>query len=147
MSYSTQDDLLKHVTSDDLTQLTDDEGSGMVAADRVADAIADADATIDGYLARRYALPLSPVPALVNHLSVDIALYNLYCRRPGTMPEARKDRYDAALKQLTDLAKGLAVLPGASEAPPVLADQAQTTTTDSVFTAANTSLQDPWGGY
>lgn len=125
MSYCALDDLLKQASEEDLIQLTDDGGLGKINADVAADAIAMADATIDGYLARRYAVPLNPVPALVQHLSVDIALYNLYCRRPGAMTDMRKDRYNAALQHLTDLSKGVAVLPPDAEAPAKLEDSAQ----------------------
>jgi len=132
MSYSTEDDLLKHVSEDTLIQLTDDAGMGIVDADRLADAIADADAVIDGYLSRRYSVPMNPVPPLVVRMSADIALYNLYCRRPGTMPEERQSRYDAALAQLKDLSKGIAML-SFPEAAVAIEDAAQMITKPSVF--------------
>ena len=43
-------------------------------------AIADADAEIDGYLAKRYAVPLAPAPRVINKFSKDIAVYNLFSR-------------------------------------------------------------------
>lgn len=55
----------------------------VVAADdaqqRIEDAVAQAEALIDGYLAqRRYPLPLSPVPGLVTGWTRDIARYLLH---------------------------------------------------------------------
>jgi len=40
-------------------------------------ALDDADAEIDGYLAGRYALPLSPVPAVLRVHAITIASYRL----------------------------------------------------------------------
>ena len=43
----------------------------------VEGAIEDADAEIDGYLAKRYDVPMSPAPKVLNKFSKDIAVYNL----------------------------------------------------------------------
>ena len=46
----------------------------------VEEAIEDADAEIDGYLAKRYDVPMSPAPKVLNKFSKDIAVYNLMSR-------------------------------------------------------------------
>lgn len=96
-----------------LIQLTDDEGHGIVNDARVDAAIADAEGEVDGYLGTRYATPLSPVPGVIKKFTVDIALYNLY-NRSDTMPPERKDRYEAAIKFLLNVSRGLVSL-GADE--------------------------------
>lgn len=106
MAYATQSDIEAQLSLEELIQLTDDEGIGHVHADRVARAIADADEEIDGYLQARSAVPLSPVPGIIRKVSVDIAVYNLYSRRMREIPEARRARYDNALKFLAKVAEG-----------------------------------------
>lgn len=58
------------------------QGEADAALSRVLDAVAEADAMIDGFLARRgYALPLSPVPGIVAGWSRAIARYLLHKSR------------------------------------------------------------------
>ena len=75
----------------------------------IDEAIADADGEIDGYLVKRYAVPLAPVPKVINKFSKDIALYNLMSRA-GLDEEGREGnyltRYNAAIKFLTLVAEG-----------------------------------------
>jgi phage gp36-like protein len=105
VAYCTIDDILERIDASRLVQLTDDEGSGSVNAERVAQAIADADEEIDGYAGARYAVPLDPAPGVVRKLSADIAIYNLYGRR-DKVPEARAERYGRAVQTLEKIAAG-----------------------------------------
>jgi len=73
MAYCTQDDILYLLNETALIQLTDDDGAGEIDDEKVTRAIADADAAIDAYCQDRYAVPLSPVPAKIRQISVDIA--------------------------------------------------------------------------
>ena len=70
----------------------------------IDEAIADADGEIDGYLAKRYAVPLAPVPKVINKFSKDIALYNLMSR--AGLDEAGREGNNAAIKFLTLVAEG-----------------------------------------
>ncbi len=106
MAYSTLADIKKLIPEDVSIQLTDDEGSGTVNQTRVDEAIAQADGEINGYLAGRYTVPLSTVPALIRKFSVDIAIYNLYSRKTEDMPKTRVDRYNNAIRTLEAIAKG-----------------------------------------
>lgn len=106
MSYCTLDDIKQGLDEARIEELTDDEGQGTIDLVRVQMAIETADAEIDGYCAK-YDLPFTPTPTLVKKLSVDIAIYNLYSRRPEKMPEMRQVRYDNAIRMLVDVAKGL----------------------------------------
>jgi len=116
--YCSLDDIKKLLPEDILEQLTDDEGLGTINQARVDEAIAGADAEIDGYLGGRYSVPLSAATEIVKKLSVDIAIYNLYSRAvaSGTIPELRSERYRNAIKQLEGVSKGMISI-GVDEKP------------------------------
>jgi phage gp36-like protein len=112
--YATQSDLVTRFGSAELAQLTDRVAGTTIDAAVVSAALADADALIDGYLARRYALPVAPTPALLLRLAGDIARFLLH----GTSASDKvRAAYDDALRMLRDLADGRAALPGALPAP------------------------------
>lgn len=113
MAYCTIADIRDQLDDRSLITLTDDEGAGQVAEDRVTRAIADADEEINGYVGSRHTVPLSPVPAIVRKLSTDIAIYNLYARR-DLVTETRSERYKNAIKFLDGVATGKISL-GASD--------------------------------
>ena len=73
-------------------------------------AIKDADGEIDGYLAKRYKLPLVNVPKVINKFSKDLAVYNLFSRI-GLASDEREtnysNRYKAAIKFFENVAKGI----------------------------------------
>lgn len=73
------------------------------------EAIGDADAEIDGYLMKRYPVPMSPVPAVIRKYSKDIAVYNLISRAgidEGNGRTTTLTRYKNAIAFLTKVAKG-----------------------------------------
>jgi phage gp36-like protein len=76
----------------------------------IEEAIKDADGEIDGYLVKRYSVPLSPTPKVINKFSKDIAVYNLFSRAGIDEGEKEKNflnRYKAAVKFLENVAKGV----------------------------------------
>ena len=83
MSYSTKEEVREMLKDDALnaiigdTFIEDPEEREAKVAPIIESAIEDADAEIDGYLAKRYAVPISPAPRVLNKFSKDIALYNL----------------------------------------------------------------------
>ena len=85
-----------------------DVAAAQRALARIDDAVADAGAVIDGYLAKRgYALPLSPVPALVDSWCRAIARYLLHKNRTAMEskdPIARG--YNDAVRLLQQTADG-----------------------------------------
>jgi phage gp36-like protein len=121
MSYCTIDDLKKLIPEDMLIQLTDDENTGAVATNRVEEAIGQADAEIDSYLAGEYAVPLNPVPEIARKCSVDMAAYNLYSRRVEEIPETRSERYRNAVALLINIARGTAFVTAVPEPGPAAA--------------------------
>ncbi len=114
MPYATQADLETRFGVQELAQLTDRVSGTVPDAAVIAAALADADALIEGYLAQRYALPVSPVPTLLRRIAADVARFLLHGKSAG---EKVREAYDDALSVLRDLSSGKAALAGALPAP------------------------------
>ena len=115
MGYSTRAEVREMLKDDALNAIIgdtceEDEAEREAKIGPIIDmAIGDADAEIDGYLAKRYKVPFDPVPRVLNKFSKDIAIYNLYSRIGIDEGEAEKNylnRYNAAVKFLTLVAEG-----------------------------------------
>ena len=107
MSATADDMKARFARNDELLQLTDTEGAGVIDDAKLLTALTDADEEIDSYLAGTYDLPLTSVPARLKTLACDIARYNLFADAP---PEAVQTRYDGALDWLKLVAKGIVKL-------------------------------------
>lgn len=104
--YCTQSDMEQRFGNDELVSLTDRDGSaGQIVESVLSQAIADASATIDGYLGGRYTLPLSSVPQNLTRLACDIARYYLFDDQLGDEHQASK-RYTNAISYLKDVGSG-----------------------------------------
>jgi phage gp36-like protein len=111
MPYCSLEDILKSIPESNIIQLTDDSGTGAIDQVKVDEAIAYAEQLINGYLRGRYPVPLSPVPELIRHLAVDLAIFHLYSRRfELEMPESMMAKYKNAIKLLEQIQKGLITL-------------------------------------
>ena len=115
MSYSTKEEVREMLKDDALnaiigdTFIEDPAEREKLVAPIIEGAIADADAEIDGYLAKRYAVPLSPAPKVINKFSKDIAVYNLFSRigiDESTDQKTYLNRYNAAIKFFELVADG-----------------------------------------
>jgi len=140
MAYCAYADIKKILPEETLVQLTDDEGAGVANQTRISEAIAQADDEINAYLGMKYSLPLSPVPAIVKKLSVDMAVYNLYSRRMESIPETRAERYKNCLRLLEGIAAGKISIGEATE-PAGEEDQVKVSTSaeDRTFTKGKKS--------
>jgi phage gp36-like protein len=109
MPYCTLDDLKKSAVEATLIQLTDDDGStGAIVQDKIDDAISFADQLIDGNLSGRYTLPLPSVPGLIKNISIDLAIFHLYARRPELeITETILFKYKNSVKLLEQIRDGL----------------------------------------
>jgi len=103
MSYCTKQDLIDRFGYDELINLTDRRNTGVIDDTVLSQAIADASAEMDGYLASRYSLPLITVPQALKPLCCDIARYKLYDEQAS---EQVTKRFDAAIKFLFSVSKG-----------------------------------------
>ena len=126
MSYSTRAEVREMVKDDALntiigdTFIEDPAEREELVGPIIDGAIADADAEIDGYLAKRYAVPLAPAPRVINKFSKDIAIYNLFSRigiDESTDQKTYLNRYNAAIAFLKLVAEGKASIGGESEDP------------------------------
>ena len=120
MPYATAADLVARFGEEELVQLADPQGTGAWDAGIVNQALADASAEMDAYLAERYAVPV-PASDLVVRICCDIARYRLWEDRASD--EVRR-RYEDAVRMLRDIAAGRAALPGAaaSASSPLMPD-------------------------
>lgn len=110
MSYATPEMLAARVGADRLIEITDRDAEGVADDPMIAQALADACAEIDGYLASRYRLPLATTPPLLARIACDIAVYRLLAlRRMGDIEDARV-RYEDARRLLEAIARGLVSL-------------------------------------
>lgn len=110
MTYASLGQLTERFGERMLLQLTDRSRppAGAIDTGVVDRALADTDAVIDGYVAGRYALPLSEVPPLLVDLALVIAIYKLH---PAAPEQKIKDDYEFALKSLGQIASGTIRLP------------------------------------
>ena len=101
-------DMMNAIIGDEYIE---DEAERLRKIEPLADeAITDADAEIDGYLAKRYSLPFAETPKVLNKFSKDIAVYNLASRKGVDENDREKTyltRYKAAIAFLTKVAEGL----------------------------------------
>jgi len=133
MPYATLTELLERLDEQTVILLSDDTLSGEVNSDAVERAFADADTEIDSYIGGRYAVPVDPVPALLQRLSLDLAIEGLYTRRPHVdTPEAVVRAAKNARSILAQIAANKAEIPGAAEA-----DNSGTTAAGASFVAGD----------
>lgn len=105
MAYSTVDEVKRLLNPSVLANLTDDTGAGVIDETKVTDAIAQADAEIDGYVSVVLTTPLEPVPLLIKTISAQIAIWRLYMRQEH--PNAAWESvYKNAIKMLANIAEG-----------------------------------------
>jgi phage gp36-like protein len=133
MGYCSREDITQMIPQAELAELTAESGDNpdyLV----VDEAIGKADAEIDSYLGVKYVVPLTPVPAQVKALSVDLAIYHLYSRR-SVVPTARRQKYEAAVSFLQQAAAGQIVVEGVRGESPSLTREVTDLTSDvRVFT-------------
>lgn len=108
-AYATLTDLRRLASEARLVDLTDraEVATGTVDEAIVAQALEDASALIDGYLAGRYTLPLATVPPVLRQVCARLAYYGLHIEHvPEKVAEDRK----ADLRWLERVASGAVTL-------------------------------------
>lgn len=109
MPYATVDDAKKLYGEDYVLVASDRDADGTEDADPVARAFEDASSEIDSYLSQRYDVPVSPTPAILRRICVDIAVYQIG-PEAGTLTEEKRKRYEDAVRWLRDVSAGKAGL-------------------------------------
>lgn len=128
MAYSSNSDLLKRFTAQELAKLSGDESGVTVDTDRTDVARDLADATIDSNLYGNYPVPFDGPDALIISISIDLTIYHLYRIEYGELPLPAEINgyYEEALQLLDDLRKGELYLGGFTvgiDAPPIITTQ------------------------
>lgn len=89
----------------------DDSYADTMNLDVIEQLVALAEDKVDAYLQSRYTLPLNHVHSLVSEIVVRLARYNLYSRRPeGSLPDAVKEAYKDAMRELEAIRDGKILL-------------------------------------
>ena len=134
MMYCSLEDLQARFGASEVLELTDRDNDGIEDVQVFEQACADTDALIDSYLAGRYPPPLQPIPAPLVLIACDICRYLLW---EDKVPPTVEKRYEAALAQLRDFAKGVRVLPGAAlSTDPSVTGQIAVSAPERVFAAS-----------
>ena len=118
MTYAIQQDLVDRFGELELLQLTDRTNMPPSTVDDVVvgRALTDADAVINGYVGKKYSLPLSPVPEVLTKIACDLAWFYLH-GEAATKDGIVARRADAAISWLKDVAKGLVAIDQDGEEP------------------------------
>jgi phage gp36-like protein len=110
--YSTVAQILKLLPEYEVLQLADDDAAGLLDDPAVTE---QADREIDAYVGTVKRVPLSPVPALIENLSIKLAIHHLYLRRPGVEePDTWQRETTRCMRLLEAIATGKMAL-GAEE--------------------------------
>ncbi len=132
--YLTAQAFVDRIGLDEAIRLTDTIGNGRIEVARLATALADAQADVDGYLAVKYVTPLATVPALITTIVYDLAVARLWGDKA---PAGVIDVRDRAQQKLRDLAKGLITLPGAAALTPATVNDTPVLFVNGTDAAAN----------
>ena len=116
MAYATPQEIIDAYGRDAIQELTDrdDPPRGEVDDDLLERAIQAAVDLVDGYLAKRYTLPLASVPInLQDHVRA-LVFFNLHRGRVESVEEDVRKFRDDALAYLRDVERGVILLGGAT---------------------------------
>jgi phage gp36-like protein len=76
--------------------------------------IRDAESFVDARIGRRYAVPLTVVPAFITQVTADIAIFNMLTDHLPGKPDFFQPRYDRALEMLSMVDSGTLSIGSAS---------------------------------
>lgn len=127
--YLTTAEYINRFGNAETVRLTDEAKSGMIDGAKLETAINDSEEESDGYIGRRYAVPMGDPPKLVRSIIAAIAREKLHKTR-ATLEV--KEAADRARAQLVDISRGLLTLPIAagSTAPASAIDREAVTSGD-----------------
>lgn len=105
MAYANSENIIKRYGEEEVIELTDMSATGEVDEDVLNEALTDAHDLINSYVGKRHKLPLTTVPSLLVRLNCELARYYLY--QKSSVPDEIQKSYDACLKTLSDISKGV----------------------------------------
>ncbi|WP_339863193.1 DUF1320 domain-containing protein [Paremcibacter congregatus] len=106
-AYLTPSEYITRVGYDETLLLSDTHDIGRIDKDRLGARLMEASAVVDGYVARRYLTPLSPVPEVIKGLVADLTRFALH---GVNVPDVVALRNKQALSRMKDIAAGSMVL-------------------------------------
>lgn len=106
-TYLTGEEYVAEFGREETVRITDESRSGTIDAGKLARALNNATAFVDGYIATRYTVPLASVPAAIKGIVAALAREELHKTRPTLAVTEAADR---ARSQLKDYSAGRAVL-------------------------------------
>ncbi len=104
--YANKEDLIKRFGEREIAALAGND-EGIIIDSVVETALTDAEELINSYVAVKYALPLTTIPAVLKRICCDMARYLLY---KEVIPEELEKNYERNLTFLKDIAKGVVAL-------------------------------------
>lgn len=107
MAYVSLADLVDRYGEEEIAQRSDRAAGVTIDAAVVGQAIADAEAEIDAWLAARYALPLPTVPAVLKRVAAAMARYHLWEQQAS---ERVRQDYEDARRLLEAISRGRVAL-------------------------------------
>lgn len=113
-TYATLADLVARFGEREIAQLTNRDGLDVIDSSVADQALADANAEAEAYLAARYPVPPAPVPQVLVMVVCNIARYRLY---DDAAPEEVRRRYEDAARLLARIASGEISIGPAQSAP------------------------------
>lgn len=118
MTYAVSQDLVDRFGSTELEQLTDRTNVPPSTIDVVVvgRALADADAKVDSYLGKQYALPLSIVPPVLVKIAADLARYFLHGEAADKDSIVARN-YKDAIAWLENVSKGIVAIDVGGQVP------------------------------
>jgi phage gp36-like protein len=99
VSYAAQQDCIDRFGEDAVIVATDRDNNGAIDTAVLTKALADADTTIDSYIAGLPGYPFSPVPDICEKLACDLAMY-FSARGADVATDESRQRYDDAITYL-----------------------------------------------
>ena len=111
MAYSTIDDVFSRFKP--IRTMIGAGSFEVASADVTSIFILDADSFVDAYLAKRYVVPITPVPSMITQISSDLSIFNMMTEKQVQVPDSFQARYDRSIKTLEMLRDGEMVLPAA----------------------------------
>lgn len=100
MAYATEAAVRAAMDPKVFIALTNDMKAGTVGATIFAAAAADADAVIDAHCQKKYDVPFSTTPPLIERIAVSLTVFYLYTRRENDPPETVMTLYNEARADL-----------------------------------------------
>lgn len=111
MTYATQADMDRYFGAAQVLIAADRDGDDSSDASVIREALDHASEEIDSYVGVKYNLPLtaSPPPRVLKRVCADIAMFRM-SSNSSSMTEAKRERYEDAVKWLKQVAAGKATL-------------------------------------